>query len=87
MQRVNNMTKSHEEFVRYSVEKSVEVDGVDFPPGMYIGKRVKLGISHQGQVQWQPWEYKIDQEQFGDLDCTSHVASGGIKIIHSVDVK
>jgi len=74
------MTKRKEELVSYNIPATVVVDGVSLPPGSYSGRRVKLAMAYMGQDVWGDWEYRIDYDNYVDLDCTQQVAGGSIKI-------
>ena len=73
--------KSESENLKYSIDKTVKVDGFDLPPGKYIGRRVRIGTPRMGKTIWQAWEYKIDYGDWSDLHCDKQVSSGEIKVI------
>lgn len=74
------MTESESERLSYAIEKSATADGVAIPAGKYAGRRVRLGMKHMGKTEWAAWEYKIDYDVYGDLDCTKAVKDGEIKV-------
>ncbi len=73
--------KSQTESLKFSIKKTVMVDGIVLPPGTYRGRRVRIGVAAPGQTLSLKWEYRLDTDQFANLQCDTQVSDGSIKVL------
>jgi hypothetical protein len=70
------MTENESVAIRLQSTETVEVDGMEVPPGVYPGIKKTLGTPYMEKWRLKRWEYWIVLVDVATLDATPQVEAG-----------